>query len=153
MRKYILFVFCILAVAAIFSFTEFLRHYSFSADGPKIRDVIRIKEAEFRIEIADSAQERAMGLSGRDSLAQDAGMLFLFEEFSFPAFWMRNMKFPLDMVWIAGDRIVDLSKNVPPPSSDSMPSYSSRKPVNKVLEINAGLVEKYDIRIGDKIEF
>jgi len=108
----------------------------------------------FDVEVADTAVTQARGLSGRSGLEENKGMLFLFNSFSRRSFWMRGMKFSLDIIWINEKRIVDIDKNVPPPANGviDFKMYSPSQPVDKVLEINAGLSEKYNIKIGDNIE-
>ncbi|MDD5590195.1 MAG: DUF192 domain-containing protein [Candidatus Portnoybacteria bacterium] len=110
--------------------------------------------ASIAVKFADDPRERARGLSGRDSLDQNQGMLFIFEKPDLYGFWMKDMKFPLDFIWISGNKITDLSENIPYPRENSylnLPKYQPKEPVDKVLEINAGLVEKYGIKIGDEI--
>lgn len=113
---------------------------------------LKIGERVFDIEIADDAAERSKGLSDRESLEENHGMLFLFGLPSARNFWMKNMNFPLDIIWINGDKIVGFAENVPPNNSQTPAIYSSLEAVDKVLEINAGLVQKLGIKIGDKIE-
>lgn len=117
--------------------------------------VIRIKNQGFKIEVADTAYLRSRGLSGRESLPEDAGMLFVFGSSSAQTFWMKGMRFPLDIIWIRNDRIVGIEKNVPPESDTpvlGLKLYSSPEPVDKVLEINAGLSERYGFEVGDRVE-
>ena len=112
---------------------------------------VRIGEHIFNVEIADDTAERARGLSGRVVLAEDSAMLFLFELPSVQNFWMKGMNFPLDIIWIKGDTIIGFAENVPPDNSQMPSIYSSPEAVDKVLEINAGLVKKLGIKIGDTI--
>jgi len=109
----------------------------------------------FNVEIADSEFSRLKGLRGRESLDENKGMLFLFEEKTSPVFWMKGVKFPLDLIWIDDDVIVGITENAIPAESipaEGIKLYSLEdKPVNKVLEINGGLSEKLNISIGDKV--
>jgi len=75
-------------------------------------------------------------------------MLFLFDKSGRYAFWMKDMKFPLDFIWIAGDKVVDIDENIPPDYSGTL---KPETPVDKVLEINAGVCEKYGIKKGDEV--
>ena len=95
-----------------------------------------------------------MGLSERSSLAQDQGMLFVFENPGYHNFWMKNMKFPIDIIFIKDDKIVNIVENATPPISENTnpPILKPDGPINKVLEINAGLSGKYNIKKGAKIE-
>ena len=80
--------------------------------------VVEVGGVVFEVEIADDAAERAQGLSGRDPLPEDGGMLFVYQEPVVPGFWMRQMRFPLDFVWIGEDcEVVDVTPNVPAPGA------------------------------------
>lgn len=92
-----------------------------------------------RLEVADSDPARIRGLSGRNSMDQDAGMLFVFDVPGIYPFWMKDMKFPLDMVWIADGRVVDVATLRPPvPTELVPPSHIPLAKANLVLELNAG---------------
>ena len=95
------------------------------------------------------------GLSGRNNLAKDTGMLFTFSEKGIYSFWMRDMKFPIDILFISDDKIVDFVVNAPKPAKDQLPSslpvYKSSEPANIVLEINANEIEKNKFKKGDKV--
>ena len=120
--------------------------------------IIKINETIFEVEVADTILGRAKGLSGRKTLEENKGMLFLFKEPSKQSFWMAGMNFPLDIIWISGNEIVDISKNIQPPSvswrSGELPAIvSPSMEVDKVLEIPAGSADKFDIKAGDKLEY
>jgi len=108
------------------------------------------------IEIADTIDKRKLGLGGRVRFASDSGMLFVFDQVSQPNFWMKGMKIPLDFVWINGDKVVDLLENVAPPengqSDSTLPRYAPNVGADKVLEVNAGFIKTFNIKIGDKLE-
>jgi len=98
-------------------------------------------------------QKRTQGLSGRSGLPQNSGLLFLFDEPGNYSFWMKEMKFSLDFVFIENDQIVDLSENVAYPQNGEEPqTIIAKRDFNKVLELNAGLVKKMGIRVGQKIK-
>lgn len=112
--------------------------------------ILEIGNNKFEVEIADNAILQARGLSGRESLPENKGMLFVFDGPAIQNFWMAGMKFPLDIIWVHGDKVAGFAENVPPAAG--IPKiYSSPEPVDKVLEINAGLVKKLKIKAGDKI--
>ncbi|MBI2330166.1 DUF192 domain-containing protein [Candidatus Daviesbacteria bacterium] len=117
---------------------------------------LQINEAKFKVEIADTQAERSKGLGGRQSLASDEGMLFIFPEVSKYPFWMKGLKFPLDFIWIRGEIVVDITENAKPPKSgqpdSELPMYQSKVDIDKVLEIPAGSVQKYNIKAGDIIK-
>lgn len=118
---------------------------------------VQINEAKFTVEVAKTREKRNRGLGGREKMASDAGMLFIFEKEDKYPFWMKDLKFPLDFIWIKKDKIVDILQNIPPPVPDqkdeSLPIYVSREPIDKVLEINGGTAERLNIKVGDIVKF
>jgi len=109
------------------------------------------------IEIADTDEKRALGLSFRKSLPEKNGMLFIFETPGTYSFWMKDMNFPLDMIWIGEDNtIVDITENVPNPDLSAplydLPHYSPKVPAKMILEVNAGFSKKNVISLGDRVE-
>ena len=114
--------------------------------------IIGINGKIFEAEIADTALKRAKGLSGRKTLEENKAMLFIFARPSRYSFWMVGMNLPLDIVWISGNKIVDISKNVPSPKIGESPAARSPSmAVDKVLEVPAGSAEKFNIKIGDEV--
>lgn len=103
-----------------------------------------------RVELARTSQEIEQGLSNRDTLGS-GGMLFILPQEMKPAFWMKDMRFPLDFIWIRTNSIVDLTRNVPisPPLTTYMPSSS----VTYVLEVPAGFIDQHNIHLGDSVEW
>lgn len=112
---------------------------------------VRIKDSLFTVEIADNAITQARGLSGRDRLERDNGMLFIFSDEAIRSFWMVGMKFPLDIIWIRDNAIVGITRDLPPATAENMQISSSPGPVDVVLEINAGLAAELGIRVGDSV--
>lgn len=108
----------------------------------------------FKITKATSDKDRQVGLSGRTSLASDAGMLFVFDKPDYYAFWMKEMKFPIDIIYIKDNRIVTIYRNVQPPKSkeENPPVFKPEEPADAVLEINAGLSQKYNFKKGDEVK-
>lgn len=113
-------------------------------------------KALVNVEVADNAEMRAKGLGGRELLEWESGMLFVFSESVKPRFWMKGMKFPIDIIWISGDRIVDILSQVPPALPDTadeaLPKYGPVVSVDKALEVNSGFAQKQQIRVGDKVQ-
>lgn len=111
-----------------------------------------INGVEMIAEIADSENKIKKGLSGRNQLGEAEGMLFVFEKPSIHSFWMKDMKFSIDIIWIdEALKIIDIAKNVSP---DTYPrTFQSSKPVKYVLEVKAGWTEKYNVNKGDKVYF
>jgi uncharacterized membrane protein (UPF0127 family) len=108
----------------------------------------------YKVEIADSKEERNRGLMERESLDENAGMFFVYEEPN-PnmAFWMPNMKISLDMIFFDKDmKVVDYFKEVPPCEADQCPHYIPDVISQYVLEVNAGTVDEIGLDIGDVAE-
>lgn len=117
------------------------------------KSILVIRGQEFEIEIADTVYERAQGLSHRDSLPEHAGLLFKFSGLGSPGFWMKDMNFPIDILWFRGDELVSISKDAKPEPEKSLfqlKQYYPSEPIDTVLEINAGLSDKYGFMPGDR---
>ena len=112
-----------------------------------------IKDKTFKLLVAKSDEEKQVGLSRHENLPADSGMIFLFDEPNIYSFWMKDMKFPIDILYINGDRIVTIYKNQKPERSGNPPVLTPKEEADKVLEINAGLSDKYKFLEGDKIKF
>ena len=106
---------------------------------------------------ADTDEERSVGLSRFDSLGTNDGMLFTFDQENLkPPFWMKDMKFPIDIIWINDNKIIQIDKDVQP-AQEGIPEseltlYLPEEPVDYVLEVNAGHTEQNGINVGDKVE-
>jgi len=111
----------------------------------------KINRSVIYIEVAQTSEEKQQGLSGRQSLGNNEGLLFVYDQPEQHQFWMKDMNFPIDIIWIADDyRVVDITKNLTP---DTYPErFTSSKPAQYVLEVNAGYSDELDIRIGDEFE-
>ena len=120
--------------------------------------IVEVGGAAFMVEIAASPDERSRGLSGRDSLPDGSGMLFVYDNPDVPGFWMRGMYFALDFVWIGDDcEVVDVTTDVPeagPGTSEGLlPIYRPSTPVLFNLEVNAGSAARHGIGVGDAVRF
>jgi len=129
---------------------------STSSDSATPQNAMQIGNTMIKIEIADNDQTRAKGLSGRQSLASDSGMLFTFDKLDKYTFWMKGMQFALDFIFIKDNQVVDILQNIPPPavnqSDDSLPLYAPITYVNKVVEVNSGFISANGIKVGDRVQ-
>ncbi|MCA1779119.1 MAG: DUF192 domain-containing protein [Xanthomonadaceae bacterium] len=108
----------------------------------------------YTVEIADTPALQARGLMFRDELADDRGMLFIWRRAEPRAFWMRNTRIPLDILYLGSDRrIVGWSLNTPPCRTRQCPSYPSGALAQYVLEVNAGEMERLGVELGDQVRF
>ena len=115
-------------------------------------------DAIYTVDMAVKPEDRQQGLSGRETMAQDTGMLFVFEEEQPLHFWMKDMRFPLDIIWIDGQcRLLGVSADVPtpPPNAENadIPRAQSPSPARFVLELNAGEWARAGLSPGDGVEF
>ena len=106
---------------------------------------------QFDIEIAESDYEIQTGLMHRYFMHDNRGMLFIFPEMSLRSFYMKNTLMPLDIIYLDESKlIVNIQKNTKPLDETSLPS---QVPAQYVFEINAGLTQKWSLKVGDKMEF
>lgn len=108
-------------------------------------------ERTIAIEIAESAQEKALGLMFRTSLADGHGMLFPYDTPQDVTMWMRNTYIPLDMVFIRGDGTVHRIEAGAEPMSERV--ISAGAPVTAVLELAAGSAARLGLKPGDKVRY
>lgn len=131
-------------------------HLSFSAEGQitfsrSELSVLAVgHKYRFKVEIAETDDQRARGLMFRKKMADRDGMLFLFKENQMVTMWMKNTFIPLDILFInQKGLIVHIAKSTVPHSLDVISSHES---VISALELNAGMTNKLNIRVGDRIE-
>jgi uncharacterized membrane protein (UPF0127 family) len=105
-------------------------------------------------EIADTGTLRERGLSYRDGLELDTGMLFVYSDESVRSFWMFEMRFCLDMLWITDGKLVGAAEDACPAESaeDEIPRFRSPEPVQYVLEVEAGWLAEHDVDVGASVE-
>jgi len=119
-----------------------------AAKGPSID----LKGQSYSIELAEDDASREHGLMDRDSMPTDHGMLFVFQDDAPRAFWMKNCKFPQDMLFFDENRkLVSVQHDVPACTADPCPPYSSGAPARYVLELNAGQAKKLGLTPGDEL--
>jgi hypothetical protein len=116
-------------------------------------DLVASEARIFKVEIADTDEKRMQGLSGRESLPENQGMLFVFDVSDYHTFWMKDMNFSLDFIWISRNQIVEISRNIKPEDYQPPKTLVPGNKIDKVLEVNAGFAEKIGIKEGDKLEF
>lgn len=112
---------------------------------------LEIKGNNFSLEVVNMSAEMYRGLSGRKNLCANCGMIFVFPNAAVRSFVMRDMNFPLDIIFLSEGRIVKLYENLAPEGSNPLNFYSSLAPVDTVLEINAGLARQLGLKIGDRL--
>lgn len=133
-------------ILAVFFLAGFYFFQTKPASGQKY---VSIHGKRIKIETVSTPEGMRLGLGKRESLCLDCGMLFVFEEKNKTPFWMKDMLFDLDIIWIDGGKIVWIKKNVDHTSLETITPLVS---ADKVLEVNAGFCEKYGILPGDRVE-
>jgi len=106
------------------------------------------------LELALTPEEISTGLMFRPSLAENRGMLFLFDRPRLPAFWMKNMQIPLDLVFLDGaGSVVDVIADVQPCAAEPCPNYPPSSPAQAVLEVGSGVASAHGIEAGAILQF
>lgn len=107
-----------------------------------------------KLEIAGTPEQRSLGLMHRKHLERMKGLLMVYEGEERASIWMKNMHFPLDLIWLDKDaRVVHLEEKVPPCGSGPCPGYAPEQPGKYVLEVPAGTIESMGLRTGSKARF
>jgi len=113
---------------------------------------LKVGKEEVWVEVRDTDEERQQGLSGREGLKGDEGMLFVFEKAGRHGFWMKEMRFDLDFVFIKNNQVVELVAEVKAPGSDEMPrSIRPTQEAEMVLEVNSGWIDGNGIKLDDVV--
>jgi uncharacterized protein len=116
--------------------------------------IITVDGHRFIVEVATTAQDMVQGLGDRASLPVGHGMLFVYPQAGIYGFWMRHMRFPIDIIWFKDGKIVDIAPDMPAPKgiSDLPAIHQPTVKADTVLEINAGQAKVLGLKIGDKME-
>ena len=119
-------------------------------------ETMSVGNKTLQVEIANTEPSRELGLGGRLSLDQNSGMLFVFDSKpTMVSFWMKGMLIPLDMIWVTNGKVVQINKNIPVPKNgtpdSSLKTFSPQRPVDYVLEVNAGFSDRNSIKVGNPV--
>lgn len=137
---------CIMAL-----FFTYYNNYFVSKDNNFIK-YVKVKEILVKVDLASSFEEQTRGLSGRKELKENEGMLFIFQKPNKSYFWMKDMNFSIDIIWInINKEIVSFKKNADPNLFPE--TYGPREDSLYVLEVPAGFVEKNNLKEGEKVDF
>lgn len=137
----------ILVVIAIIMGYFYFRH--------PLGEKVIINGHTIQVEVAVTDAEKLKGLGDRDSLAPGTGMLFVYQNKDRYGYWMKGMRFPLDYIWINGNQVVDMTPDVPAPKTpgEAPVELAPKVPVDKVLEVNAGDINRYGVVVGETVQF
>lgn len=157
-RKYykkILLLLCIVFI--IFQIVQYApalykKAYNFFVEYVTHKKILVLAETSIRTEIVDTPAKRILGLSGRDSLSKGTGMLFVFETPDLHGFWMKDMNFPIDIIWFNEySEVIHIVENASPESYPE--TFTPPSPSLYVLEVPAGFAQEHHIKLGDVIDF
>ncbi len=115
------------------------------------KNKVLFKNKTYTLFIADTEEKRSKGLSDIPSIKSNEGMLFTFEKPDYYFFWMKDMKFPLDFIFINQNKVVNIFENISP--SPYLNSFTSSEKADKVIELNSGEIKKSPIQKGDTVSF
>ncbi len=147
--KFTVVIVCSLAILLLIAGLSYI--FFTSRANPILSELV-IGDQTVHVYVADTDAERELGLSGRERLAPDEGMLFVFPIEGKFSFWMKDMKFPIDILWLSNDgTVIYIEENVSP---DSYPEQFAPKSglARYVLELPAGFASAHEIGVGDKAE-
>ena len=156
-----------LASFAIVLIFILVSYHFFNSQGPSLRKIeyVNIAGQNIKVELAVTEAEQELGLSGRSGLKEDEGMLFIFEQAGAHGFWMKDMNFPIDNIWLnparndfsiadAGGenmKVVYIKKDARPESYPE--TFTPSENAQYVLEVASGFSDKHDLQVGDTVEF
>jgi uncharacterized membrane protein (UPF0127 family) len=112
---------------------------------------VRVGSATVRADVAETNAARERGLSGRSRLPEGRGMLFVYNDHAERTYWMKGMRFPIDIVWIDRGKVIGVERNAPVPRGGDLPLYSSRGAADHVLEVPAGWAGRHGVDRGARV--
>lgn len=104
------------------------------------------------LEVAQTQQQQAMGLMYRTNLADNRGMLFQFPLPQTVSFWMKNVRIPLDMIFLQDGEVKAIAASVPPCTTDPCPTYGPGTAIEQVIELRGGRAAELGLKVGDRVE-
>lgn len=113
---------------------------------------ILLKGEKIYVELADTDYLRTRGLSYRASLCENCGMLFVFDTYKHYSFWMNEMNFPLDIIYLKDGVVTEIFESVPIKTNDKTTRIYPESEANGVLELNAGWSKTHNLQIGDNLD-
>lgn len=147
----------VIALFLVLTATAYSFYYNIKGDAlyqdDAVRGVVSIETDNRRImldvEVADTESKKEQGLSGRDDLEYGRGMLFPYDNEGHYYFWMKDMNFSIDIIWINNGKIIDITSDYEPSTYPG--SVTSSDKASSILELKSGSVEQYDLEIGNSI--
>lgn len=150
MRQVILTIVLVVAALVVFLLVLSSDYFSLSSEVIRDEDIIYVGKTPIRVEVAETPEELSRGLGGRESLPPEAGLVLRFPPGGDGGIWMRDMKIPIDVIWVgADDTVVDVAENLRPESFPEI--FRPRSPARYAIEVNAGFVSTHNIEIGETV--
>jgi len=119
--------------------------------------LMKVGETPVTVRLAVTEDEHRQGLSGVTQLMENEGMLFVFKTKTSTAFWMKDMKISLDILWIRDGKVIQINETVLPPTEGTpdskLPLYLPHSRIDHVLEVNAGFSKAHNLKVGDIVTF
>lgn len=116
------------------------------------RKIILLNGEKISVELANTDYLRARGLSYRASLCENCGMLFVFDTYSHHSFWMNEMNFPLDIIYLKDNKVSEIFESVPVKTNDKTTRIYPENEADSVLELNSGWSRAHNLQIGDNLD-
>lgn len=124
-------------------------YYGFSSSRVQEQAEVNFGIKKLRVEIAETNLQKFKGLSSRENLKHDTGMLFVYKDYNKPGFCMRDMNFSIDIIWIKDNKVVGFNQNLPLDNCEK--AYFPPAEINYVLEVNSGFAAENSIKMGDEV--
>lgn len=139
------------AIALLF----FVGQWTPQSEKREQRTVVFPDQSTLVVELSETPAQRMQGLSDRRSLPANEGMMFVFSETDLHRFWMKDMHFALDFIWLRGSEIVELRSDVFPPSqmNGSVLNVLPTQAFDRVIEVNAGFILDRQLKVGDRLSY
>ncbi len=120
---------------------------------PKQISSVLINGEVFQVELATTKEQQIKGLAGRENIANNFGMLFVYDDYILPGFWMKDMLFPLDIIWLRDNIIIGWETAAVYLTNDPLSIYYPPTPINNVLEVPAGTAVRLELKVGQKVTY
>ncbi|MBU3942838.1 DUF192 domain-containing protein [Patescibacteria group bacterium] len=145
-------VLLVIVLLGVLRFVKSMQENNMENQYSQIKEVCFEKKC-FNVEVVEGLADKAKGLMERESLAENSGMLFLYNQERVISIWTKNMKIPIDVIWLNKDlEVVYLVENAQPCLTEKCESFKPETKAQYILEINAGQIQQNDVQLGHKAE-
>ena len=140
----------LIGISVVLAIIFFSSGFTMKQTEPVVDSAFKIGGIPLEIELADTKAKHILGLAGRESLPENAGMLFVYDSPGNPGIWMKDMNFSIDIIWLNEDReVVEITRDVSP---DTYPTvFHSQAQIQYILEVNAGWAAEHKIELNAHI--